>query len=69
MTYSKPLITKPKYVTRKTRLLTELFPDDKKKIIQHHLNIVGAKGHDQRDLMNATFDTPQEYKDKWKSKS
>lgn len=69
MSYSKPLITKPKYLSKKTRILTELFPDAKKRIIQHHLNIAGAQGHEQRELMNATFDTPQEYKDKWKSKS
>ena len=62
---SKPLVTKPKYATRLTRILCELFPTEAKVIVQHHLNIIGAKGINQRDKMQSTFTTVQEYKDLW----
>ncbi len=49
--------------------MTELFPESKKAIVQHHLNILGALGKDQKSLMDATFTRPEEYEQKWKSKS
>lgn len=61
----KVLILDASYVTARTRILSVLFPDIKKEIVQHDLQVIAGSEAEQFELLQSTFDSPEEFEYYW----
>lgn len=60
----------PKYVSRQTRAICDMFPKASKDVIQHTLSILSIRhGVETKHLMHSTYTRPEEFDELWMSKS